>query len=166
MDRARSLPGFEDRSLPDRYCDLVLTGGVTSAIAYPGLIHGLAQVYRFNSIGGSSSGAGSAALAAAAEYRRRHGSSEGFRTLLRRTSELEESVGGKTGLAWLFQPDPRSRRLFDALLPAFAGPAGRRGKFAKGVAAAYGFVFLPVFLVVVAIVLGAVAGFGAADWSG
>lgn len=166
MARERSLPGFEDRSLPDRYCDLVLTGGVTSAIAYPGLIHGLAQVYRFNSIGGSSSGAGSAALAAAAEYRRRHGSSEGFRALLRRTSELKEGVGGKTGLAWLFQPDPWSKRLFDALLPAFAGPGGRRCKFFKGMAAAYGFVFLSIFLVVVAIVLGAVAGFGTTDWSG
>jgi predicted acylesterase/phospholipase RssA len=154
MAQEGSLPGFDDRTQPDRYCDLVLTGGVTSAVAYPGVIHGLAQVYRLNAIGGSSSGAGSAALAAAAEYRRRHGSSEGFRTLLRRTADLKETVDGQTGLAWLFQPDPWSRRLFDALLPAFVSPTGRLGKFFAGVAAAYHVVFFAAFLFVVALVLG------------
>jgi predicted acylesterase/phospholipase RssA len=157
-EQGRSLPGFEDRAERDRYCDLVLTGGVTSAIAYPGVIHGLAQVYRFNAIGGSSSGAGSAALAAAAEYRRRHGSSEGFRTLLRRTAEVKDHYRGqdgpaKTGLAWLFQPEPGKRtwwgrawlfpadgaceRLFTALVPVFAGPTQRKRRAAAGLARAY-----------------------------
>jgi len=166
MVRERSLPGFEDRSLPDRYCDLVLTGGVTSAIAYPGVIHGLAQAYRFNSIGGSSSGAGSAALAAAAEYRRRHGSTEGFRTLLRRTAEVSHDYGSKTGLEWLFQPDPWSRRLFDALLPTFAGPHKRPSKFFKGVAKVYSGPLLLAFLIVAALVLGLGALLGTSDWRG
>lgn len=124
---ADSLPGFDDQAPADRFCDLVLTGGVTSAIAYPGVIHSLAQAYRFHAIGGSSSGAGSAALAAAAEYRRRHGSSEGFRTLLRRTAAVRDDYAGRTGLAWLFQPEARHARLFSALLPVFAGPKGRVG---------------------------------------
>ena len=78
MSTREPLPGFEDRAPSDRYCDLILTGGVTSSIAYPAAIFALAMVYRFNSIGGASSGAGAAALAAAAEYRRRHGSSTDF----------------------------------------------------------------------------------------
>jgi predicted acylesterase/phospholipase RssA len=137
MTLEQSLPGFDDRSPRDRYCDLVLTGGVTSSIAYPGVIHGLAQAYRFNAIGGSSSGAGAAALAAAAEYRRRHGSADGFRTLLRRTSEIADEFQGRTGLYWLFQPEPHSRRLFKFLLPIFAGPKQRVGHTFKNLLKTY-----------------------------
>jgi len=79
---------FADHAPPDRFCDLILTGGVTSAIAYPGLVAVLASRYRFHAIGGSSSGAGIAALAAAAEYRRRHGSDAGFRLMLERVQRL------------------------------------------------------------------------------
>jgi predicted acylesterase/phospholipase RssA len=110
----RSLPGFKDAAPPDRYCDLVLTGGVTSAIAYPGVVFGLAQVYRFNSIGGASSGAGTAALAAAAEYRRRHGSTEGYSLMLERTRQVADVEGGTTRLERLFQPEPGNSRLFNA----------------------------------------------------
>lgn len=133
----RSLPGFDDRSRPDRYCDLVLTGGVTSAIAYPGVIHGLAQVYRLQSIGGASSGAGSAALAAAAEYRRRHGSTQGFETLMQRVAAIQDDIRGETGLRWLFQPMLVHRRLFAFLLPVFAGPDKRKRKFAGHLVWAY-----------------------------
>lgn len=137
MTEKRPLPGFKDGAPPDRYCDLVLTGGVTSAIAYPGVIFGLGQVYRFNSIGGSSSGAGSAALAAAAEYRRRHGSSEGFRVMLQRTAQVADCTGGKTGLEWLFQPEPGTRRLFRMLVKGFAGPSNRCRLFIRGFVQAY-----------------------------
>ena len=131
------LPAFHDRAPPDRYCDLILTGGVTSAIAYPSAIFALATAYRFNAIGGSSSGAGSAALAAAAEYRRRHGSSEGFRILLERTDEVSHSFNRRTGLEWLFQPAVEHLRLFKALVPGFAKADGKTGELLKGVAAAY-----------------------------
>ena len=166
MKKERSLPGFEDRSAPDHYCDLVLTGGVTSSIAYPGVIHGLAQVYRFNAIGGSSSGAGSAALAAAAEYRRRHGSSDGFRTLLRRTVDIKYSQRGKTNLRWLFQPEAASQRLFDALLPAFAGPGERFGSFVKGVLTQYAAALLTGFALGASLVLAVGALLRTADWLG
>lgn len=135
--RERTLPGFDDAAPPGRYCDLVLTGGITSAIAYPPLTHALAQAYRFNSIGGSSSGAGSAALAAAAEYRRRHGSADGYRTLLQRTAEVADDFQGRTGLQWLFQPDPGSQRLFRALLPAFAGAGRSGGAFVRNLLCTY-----------------------------
>lgn len=137
MAGKKSLPGFEDQAPPDRYCDLILTGGVTSAIAYPGVIAGLGQAYRFNSIGGSSSGAGSAALAAAAEYRRRHGSSDGFRVMIERTAAVAKDVNGKTGLAWLFQPDPGSLRLFKALEKGFAAPDRKVPLLIKGIVLGY-----------------------------
>jgi hypothetical protein len=138
VDAADPLPGFDDRAPRDRYCDLILTGGVTSAIAYPAAIFALATAYRFNSIGGSSSGAGAAALAAAAEYRRRHGSSEGFRVLLERAAALaEQDANGHTGLRWLFQPGAQQERIFRALVPGIAKPDGKLVKLLSGLAAAY-----------------------------
>lgn len=124
-EEAPAPPVFDDQAPPDRFCDLVLTGGVTSSIAYPALLLTLASRFRFHSIGGSSSGAGAAALAAAAEYRRRHGSAEGFRVLLARTSEVREwadEARGITRLRQLFQPWAHSRRLFDALVPVLTQP--------------------------------------------
>jgi predicted acylesterase/phospholipase RssA len=137
MSTREPLPGFDDRAPSDRYCDLILTGGVTSSIAYPAAIFALATVYRFNSIGGASSGAGAAALAAAAEYRRRHGSSDGFRIMLERAAAVADEVDGKTRLAWLFQPEEENRRLFDALLPGFAKPSGKLAALVGGVLFAY-----------------------------
>jgi predicted acylesterase/phospholipase RssA len=137
MSKIEALPGFEDRAPRDRYCDLILTGGVTSSIAYPAAIFALATAYRFNSIGGSSSGAGAAALAAAAEYRRRHGSSDGFRIMLERTAAVADDVKGKTRLEWLFQPSEDNRRLFHALLAGFARPSGKLSALGRGVLFAY-----------------------------
>lgn len=137
MDRRDALRGFADRAPKDRYCDLVLTGGVTSAIAYPPVAFGLGEVYRFNAIGGASSGAGIAAVAAAAEYRRRHGSSEGFDVLVRRTEALATDIGGQRNLSRLFQPLPEHARLFRAVLGAVASPKGWMGKLAIDTASAY-----------------------------
>ena len=54
----------------DRYCDLVLTGGVTDGVIYPWAVLELARAYRFKNIGGTSVGAMAAAVTAAAEYAR------------------------------------------------------------------------------------------------
>jgi predicted acylesterase/phospholipase RssA len=137
MFKTGPLPAFEDRAPRNRYCDLILTGGVTSSIAYPAAVFTLATAYRFNSIGGSSSGAGAAALAAAAEYRRRHGSADGFRLLLERTAEVAEEVDGRTRLAWLFQPAPQNRRLFNAMVPGFATPYGKFARLVVGLLREY-----------------------------
>jgi len=62
--------------IPDgslKKCDIVMKGGITSGIVYPGLICKLAERYQFKSIGGTSAGAIAAALTAAAEYARRQG---------------------------------------------------------------------------------------------
>ncbi|ANW00450.1 patatin-like phospholipase family protein [Bradyrhizobium icense] len=156
MSTREPLPAFEDRAPSDRYCDLILTGGVTSSIAYPAAVFALATAYRFNSIGGSSSGAGVAALAAAAEYRRRHGSSHGFQIMLERTAAVADNVHGKTRLAWLFQPEEENRRLFNALLPGFAKPSGKLCALALGIVRSHAIVFI-IAIIILVIALGAAA---------
>ena len=100
----------------DRFCDLVMKGGITSGVVYPKAIAKLAEVYRFRSIGGTSAGAIAAVCTAAAEYRRRGhkeggikaGDMAGFDGLRNMANEL--SVKGK--LFSLFQPGNGRRRLF------------------------------------------------------
>jgi predicted acylesterase/phospholipase RssA len=41
----------------DRFCDLVMKGGITSGVVYPPAIFALAGQYRFKNIGGTSAGA-------------------------------------------------------------------------------------------------------------
>jgi predicted acylesterase/phospholipase RssA len=55
-------------------CDIVVAGGVTSGIIYPGAVAMIARRYSFHCIGGTSVGAIAAAATAAAEYGRRTGS--------------------------------------------------------------------------------------------
>ena len=41
----------------DRYCDIVMKGGITSGVVYPPAICRLAEHYHFKNIGGTSAGA-------------------------------------------------------------------------------------------------------------
>jgi hypothetical protein len=103
----------------DRFCDLVLTGGVASGVVYPWAIVELARQYRFKSIGGTSVGAMAAALAAAAEYGRRCGFPYAFEPLRLLPGKLaEETSREKTRLLALFQPAPRGERLFRLFVDA------------------------------------------------
>jgi predicted acylesterase/phospholipase RssA len=114
----------------DRFCDLVLTGGVTDGVVYPWAILELARQYRFKNIGGTSVGAMAAALTAAAEYGRRHGSNIGFNEVLRKLPrELGKCVDGKNArLFTLFQPAAANaktkrrstQRLFDLFVSLFS----------------------------------------------
>jgi len=52
------------KTVADKYCDLVMKGGITSGIVYPNAVLALAREYRFKSIGGTSAGAIAAALGA------------------------------------------------------------------------------------------------------
>ncbi len=98
----------------DRYCDIVMEGGITSGIVYPPAVFELSRYYRFQSISGSSIGAFAAALTAAAEWRRRHGSNAGFDEVKKVPDTLAQKLGNsqRTLLERLFNPQPRTERLF------------------------------------------------------
>jgi predicted acylesterase/phospholipase RssA len=99
---------------PEKECDLVMKGGVTSGIVYPPAILELAHTYRFRSIGGASAGAIAAAAAAAAEYGRE--ADEGEKGGFEKLDELREWLGTSDHLLGLFQPSHEARPLFETLL--------------------------------------------------
>jgi len=105
-------------------CDLVMKGGITSGVVYPGAVWALSKRYRFMSIGGSSAGAIAASVTAAAEYRRQAGGGEaGFEALRATTAEL----AGEDALFHLFQPAPACAPLFDVVAAALRpGPVAVR----------------------------------------
>ena len=98
----------------DRFCDLVLTGGVASGVAYPWAIVELARHFRFRQIGGTSVGAMAAALAAAAEYGRRNGYPHAFETLRLTPALLAETMpGGGTRMFSMFRTNLDGGRLIE-----------------------------------------------------
>jgi len=101
----------------DRYCDIVMKGGITSGVVYPPAICKLAEQYHFKNIGGTSAGAIAAALTAAAEYRRRvTGEQAGFDLLAALPTNLGKTDASKnTQLFRLFQPDDSCVRPFRIL---------------------------------------------------
>src|SRR6266571_3579937 len=123
---------------PDRYCDLVMKGGITSGIVYPLAILELAKHYRFKNIGGTSAGAIAAAVTAAAEYQRRKTDSmAGFERLAQLPQELGAPVSaGQSRLLSLFQPNTSCRRLFKVLVYSL----NRTTTFGRTAAIVWGFV--------------------------
>lgn len=97
-------------------CDLVMRGGITSGVVYPGAVHELSKTYRFRSIGGTSAGALAAAITAAAEFGARHGDPTTFDKVNAIPQELGGDVEGQPRLLSLFQPQRRTRPLFRLLL--------------------------------------------------
>ncbi len=117
LDDVQGDGGPQGPAPEDRFCDLVMKGGVTSGVVYPPAICALAKVYRLKNIGGTSAGAIAAVVTAAAEYRRRRtGTMDGFALLDALPSELGQAERGKTRLLRLFQPDRPCRRLFRILI--------------------------------------------------
>lgn len=105
-------------------CDLVMKGGITSGLVYPGAIEVLSAHYTLRSIGGASAGAIAASCAAAAEFGRRHTEdAAGFARLGAMPTELGAPAGGQTRLLSLFQPDPGTRQVFRWLLGALGTDA-------------------------------------------
>jgi len=102
----------------DRFCDIVMEGGVTSGIIYASAVVELGRHYRFKNIGGSSIGAFAAALTAAAEFRRRNGSAQGFEKLAKLPEVLAEEDEGRTTLERLFKPQAGTSRLFGIFIAA------------------------------------------------
>ncbi|MBZ6077683.1 patatin-like phospholipase family protein [Microvirga puerhi] len=104
-------------------CDVVMAGGVTSGIIYPGAIAVIARRYSFHSIGGTSVGAIAAAVTAAAEYGRRTGANP---KAFEQVGALPKSLGdtaedGHSRLFHLFTPEPQTKPLLALVTPLFGG---------------------------------------------
>ena len=113
-------------------CDLVLKGGVTSALVHPSAVVEIARDHRLRSVGGSSAGAIAAALAAAAEVGREHGGFEGLAAV---PDELVvQDARGRTLLLRLFQPQPGTRGAFEVLRLLQETTGSRRTALLAGVA--------------------------------
>jgi len=95
-------------------CDLIMKGGVTSGVAYPGAVARLAKRFRFRNIGGTSAGAIAAVLAGAAEYRRQRSEGASDRAGFDALEALAPELG--SDLEALFQPEPALQPLYEVLL--------------------------------------------------
>jgi hypothetical protein len=106
---------------PPLDCDVVMKGGITSGVIYPGAVCELATTYRLRSVGGASAGAIAAAAAAAAEYGRASG---GFDKLARLPHDITApSAAGGSTLLRLFQPGRATAGLF-AVVTSGLGRSG------------------------------------------
>lgn len=125
----------------EKFCDVVMKGGLTSGVVYPRAVCELAQTYRFKNIGGTSAGAIAAALAAAAEYRRRSsGSMDGFTKLADLPDELSNGA-----ITRLFQPQWKTWSLYKLVL-CFIGSSHWTLKVAKALVLL--FVLFPIGTIV------------------
>lgn len=101
-------------ALPELECDLVMKGGITSGVVYPGAITTLSRKYRFRNLGGASAGAIAAVAAAACEYRRNRGEPDAFDVL----DEVGEEITQPGFVLGLFQPTAAARPAFEVGLGA------------------------------------------------
>src|SRR6266403_673435 len=111
--------------VPDRFCDLVMKGGITSGVVYPLAACELSNAFRFKNIGGTSAGAIAAAATAAAELGR-DSPKGGFRLL----QDLPKFLGDKPmgdpnpNLFHFFQPQKTTKPLFDICAAALGNGWG------------------------------------------
>ena len=147
--------GDRAKAPDDRFCDLVMKGGIASGIVYPLAVSKLAEHYRFRSIGGTSAGAVAAVVTAAAELQRRNtGSMAGFQILEQVADDLRKDVGNdERRLKYLFQPQPQCRRLFQVLVGSLNKPSAT--SILKAVVRGFLVAYWPV--TVLAVAFGALA---------
>lgn len=107
-------------SRPERFCDMVMKGGITSGVVYPLAVAKLAERFLFKNIGGTSAGAIAAAATAAAELARDSG---GFERLAQLPKFLSANSpdGSGSNLFAFFQPQPRTARLFRICVAGLGG---------------------------------------------
>ncbi|MCD9026853.1 patatin-like phospholipase family protein [Luteimonas sp. BDR2-5] len=116
---------------PEKYCDLVMKGGVTSGIVYPKAVLELAKTYHFKSIGGTSAGAIAAAVTAAAalgDRRRQAGDELGPDAGFEGMADTARQLSSKGFIYSLFQPAFGATNAF-RLVVLLASPARGLRKF-------------------------------------
>lgn len=123
------------KPLPNKYCDIIMKGGITSGVVYPKAISELAKTYCFQSIGGASAGALAAAATAAAERGRKKGL-DSFGELDKLPDELGKPLfeAGPSRLFSLFKPATAAQPVFNTAI-AFLG--ADEGKPSRVIAAAF-----------------------------
>lgn len=102
----------------ERWCDVVMKGGVTSGVVYPPTVMQLSRRYRFKNIGGASAGAIAAGATAAAEYARRRRPPDERTRPIESLGALWEDFRGEGFLAGLFGPEASTRGLHRVLFAA------------------------------------------------
>lgn len=103
----------------DKYCDLVMKGGITSGIVYPNAVLSLAREYRFKNIGGTSAGAIAAAVAAAAamgDRRCRAGEALGPNAGFAGLADVSTQLSQRGFIYSLFQPVYGARTAYRLLV--------------------------------------------------
>lgn len=115
---------------PDKECDLVMKGGITSGVVYPGAITKIAEKYRLKNVGGASAGAIAAVAAAACEYNRNQGNAKAFDAL----DKVREEIKAPGFVESLFQPTPDARRAFEVALQLVTSKGSFPIRIAKAVA--------------------------------
>lgn len=109
---------------PPLECDIVMAGGITSGIIYPGTVARIAERFAFRSIGGTSVGAIAAAVTAAAEYGRRTGGNpNAFESI---AAGIPQSLGDQASdkhsrLFHLFTAEAGTQPLLTLVMPLFQG---------------------------------------------
>lgn len=105
--------------MADKYCDLVMKGGITSGIVYPNAVLSLAREYRFKNIGGTSAGAIAAAVAAAAalgDRRCRAGEPMGPQAGFAGLADVSTQLSRRGFIYSLFQPAYGARTAYRLLV--------------------------------------------------
>lgn len=130
---------------PLEECDIIMRGGITSGVVYPGVLVALSRSYRFRNIGGASAGAIAAGVAAAAEYGRRSGKrTDAFESVV---AGLPEELGGSakadgrlgTDFRTIFRPAAPLAPLLDIGWTYLGG-----GAWLAGIAAFLGRLLAPI----------------------
>jgi hypothetical protein len=109
--------------VPERRCDIVMKGGITSGIVYARAVTELSKDYRFVNVGGTSAGAIAACVAAACQRGALDGHPDPWATLEAIPDWLGKSdTAGNTNLLRLFPPARKTRPLFALFLAAISHP--------------------------------------------
>jgi hypothetical protein len=151
--------------VPDKQCDLVMKGGITSGVVYPRAIRRITRDYRLLNIGGTSAGAIAAVVAAACEYRRQGDPTRGVKPTPTAFDHLEAVTTEITQpgfIRGLFQATPAGKPVLELGLALVTGS----GSTVRRILAVAGFVlrrswWLAVLAAVLVASWLALASFGA-----
>ena len=154
--------------MADKYCDLVMKGGITSGIVYPNAVLSLARQYRFKSIGGTSAGAIAAAVAAAAalgDRRRQAGQRVADAVGFPGLASVSAQLSRQGFIHSLFQPAHGARMAY-RLLVVLAGKAGLPRKVICLLAAVFAIAPMEVLVALAGLLgIGWLAGGPAGIWA-